>query len=135
LSRRCDAVERRHLAANSRQQCSVVAFVIFTLAGYVAGIGAMLLINERWLGLGGFTEWPIAWFIWSVACWPGLAAGMIARWSGVSPKAMIRLHGANAAFVIVMIEASYVLGGDTPFYITIMVEIVLVYAAISRAKK
>lgn len=132
----CDNVERRHLGPESRQQCSVLGFVIFTLIGYAAGIGLVLLLNEGLLGWTGFTPWPIAWFIWSVACWPGLAAGVIARWSGAaSPRALIRLHGANAVFVIAMIEASYMLGSDTPFYITIMFEIVLVYVAISRAKK
>ena len=114
----------------------MLGFVIFTLVGYAAGIGAVLLINEGFLGLDGFTEWPIAWFIWSGGCWPGLVAGVIARWSGaVSFRALIRLHLGNACFVAGMIELSYVLSSDTPFYLTIIVEIVLVYVAISQAKK
>jgi len=114
----------------------VLGFVIFALVGYAAGIGAVLLFNEAVLGLTGFTPWPIAWFVWSVACWPGLGAGVIARWSGAaSPKSLIWLHGANAVFVIAMIEASYVLSSDTPFYFTFIVEIVLVYLAMSRAKR
>jgi hypothetical protein len=96
----------------------------------------MLLLNERLLGLSGFTEWPIAWFLWCVASWPGVVAAMIARWSkGASPRTLIWLRGANALFVIVMIELSYSLGSDTPYYVTVMVEIVLVYLAISRAKR
>lgn len=113
----------------------MLGFIIFTLIGYAAGIGVVLLVNERLLGLAGFTDWPIAWFLWCVASWPGLVAGVIARWSkGASPGALIWLHSCNALFVVAMIELSYLLGSDTPFYITIMVEIVLVYLAISRAK-
>jgi hypothetical protein len=95
-----------------------------------------LFVNERLLGFEGFTAWPIAWFLWSVACWPGVAAGVIARWTKVAtPRALIWLHLVNAVFIIILVELSYALTDDTPFYIAMIVEIVLVYVVISRAKR
>lgn len=111
-------------------------FIILTLIGYACGIGLVLVFNELLLGLQGFTAWPIAWFLWSVACWPGLAAGVIARWTKVvTPRSLIRLHSLNAGFIVIMMELSYLLESDTPYYIALMVEIVLVYVVIARAKR
>ncbi len=71
-----------------------------------------------------------------MACWPGIAAGIIARWSrGAAPAALLRLHLLNAAAIAALIAVSYLLRSDTPLYITIIVEIVLVYAAIARVRR
>ncbi len=114
----------------------MLRFIFFSLCGYACGIGLVLLINEVLLGLEGFAPWPLAWFLWFVACWPGIAAGLIARWSrAATPAALRRLHLLNAAIVIGMIEWSYGVRSDTPLYITIIAEIVLVYAVIARVRR
>ncbi|MCC6906461.1 MAG: hypothetical protein IT430_00840 [Phycisphaerales bacterium] len=114
----------------------MLGFVVLTLFAYAAAVGLVLLINERLLGMSGFTDWPIAWFLWCVACWPGVAAGVIARWSGAaSQRTLIAVHAGNAVLIFVLMELSYLLASDTPFYIAMMCEIVLVYVAISQAKK
>lgn len=129
-------MERRHVGPESRQQFAVLRFIILSLFGYACGIGVVLLINEALLGLEGFAPWPLAWFLWFVACWPGIAAGIIARWSRFATSAaLLRLHLLNAAIVIAMIEWSYAARSDTPLYITIIAEIVLVYAVIARVRR
>lgn len=111
-------------------------FIILSLFGHACGIGVVLLVSEALLGLEGFAPWPLAWFLWFVACWPGIAAGIIARWSrGAAPAALLRLHLLNAAAIAALIAVSYLLRSDTPLYITIIVEIVLVYAAIARVRR
>ncbi len=126
-SRTDDNVERRHATGASRQQYAVLRFIILSLFGHV---------SEALLRLEGFAPWPLAWFLWFVACWPGIAAGIIARWSRFATSAaLLRLHLLNAAIVIAMIEWSYAARSDTPLYITIIAEIVLVYAVIARVRR
>jgi len=114
----------------------VLRFINLSLLGYACGIGVVLLFNEALLALEGFAPWPLAWFLWFVGCWPGIVAGIIARWSGAaSHAALLRLHLLNAAFLIGMIELSYLFRSDTPLYFTIIAEIALVYLVIARVKR